>query len=99
MSGPDRRIGPYETRDEATADARLTRALVNMGQYNSTYAVNIFRMREELHHAGVAMGHYDRDVIDSLALNTPELTQVLIGIIARAYESGWQRGYGDGTSP
>jgi len=93
--------GPYDTRDQAHADASgLHSAIANSPDWMRREIPRHYLEGIAIVRAG-PLGNYDRDVIAKLAIETPEIVQVIAALIERAYENGQQhpaktaRGGGD----
>lgn len=89
---PDVRVGPYDTAADAAADGAVV-YLTAERQTVDPWRVASDRVVAEADRAGVDVGDYDMEVIERVARDLDvEAAQVVLGLVARAYESGWERG-------
>jgi hypothetical protein len=92
--------GPYETETEAFAAPmpRELRALHDAGQIRSGDPDHLARntvlrhLEQACAGSGVDLGTFDRRTLVWLAGWDTSSAQVVIGLVRRAYEAGWQAG-------
>ncbi|MGH3320695.1 MAG: hypothetical protein ACRDN9_11015 [Streptosporangiaceae bacterium] len=90
----DTRIGPYATAEQAAADCRLVHVLAERtGVEAWRHAAD--RCITEADRRHVALGDYDLEVIERVAMLDVECAQSLLGMIARSWAAGRDRGHSE----
>ncbi|MGH3320096.1 MAG: hypothetical protein ACRDN9_07930 [Streptosporangiaceae bacterium] len=87
------RIGPYDSERGASRDCRVVyEAAHRSPRRNVMQETTYVRLLDECRRSGVELGAYDREILYQLSDGPPPTVQVVLGIVARAYDSGHERG-------
>ncbi|MGH3322173.1 MAG: hypothetical protein ACRDN9_18780 [Streptosporangiaceae bacterium] len=91
----DTRVGPYNSAEQAAADCRLVHTLAERtGVDPWRHAAD--RVTTEADRRHVELGDYDLEVIERVARDLDvECAQSLLGLIARSWAAGRDRGHSE----
>ncbi|MGH3099288.1 MAG: hypothetical protein ACRDMV_25185 [Streptosporangiales bacterium] len=87
----DTRIGPYDSAGDAAGDCRLVHTLAERTGVDA-WRIAGDQVITEADRRGVALGGFDYEVIERVAMLDVEYAQALLGLVARAWSAGaaWQ---------